>query len=247
MSVFNTDYASAYDALYGSFDYDKHYNAIKSIFALSDVPISNVLDIGCGTGEFAKRLAQDGKIVVGVDPSESMLDIARSKCPFTMFYRATATSYNVNARFDAIIMMGGVLGYQESIDNVVLALRRARTHLNPGGVLVFDVWNCLAVMSQRPGERVKVVDTPDGEIIRGVSSSLDMDDSICNVNYALWRHRGNIIIKTTESHRMRYFTPTELRLFLELAGLRALRIRKFSDIDQNVDDTNWHTLVAACI
>ena len=42
--------------------------------------ISTILDLGCGTGRFSEGLASRfGARVVGVDPSERMLDLARRK------------------------------------------------------------------------------------------------------------------------------------------------------------------------
>ncbi|WP_315095285.1 class I SAM-dependent methyltransferase [uncultured Cellulomonas sp.] len=39
----------------------------------------SVLDVGCGTGTFALLLAARGTTVVGVDPAEASLDVARAK------------------------------------------------------------------------------------------------------------------------------------------------------------------------
>jgi predicted TPR repeat methyltransferase len=38
-----------------------------------------VLDLGCGTGMLACRMAQEGMSVTGVDPAEGMLCVARSR------------------------------------------------------------------------------------------------------------------------------------------------------------------------
>jgi len=46
-----------------------------SIFSKSD----NILDIGCGRGEFVELLTNEGKTAKGIDISESMLNIAKSK------------------------------------------------------------------------------------------------------------------------------------------------------------------------
>jgi len=44
-----------------------------------EVRASSVIDIGCGTGSLAVRLAQSGRTVVGVDPAGASLDIALAK------------------------------------------------------------------------------------------------------------------------------------------------------------------------
>ncbi len=44
-----------------------------------EVRASSVIDIGCGTGSLAVRLARSGRTVVGVDPAGASLDIALAK------------------------------------------------------------------------------------------------------------------------------------------------------------------------
>jgi putative AdoMet-dependent methyltransferase len=44
-----------------------------------------VLDVGCGTGEFVRRLADLGGFGIGVEPSEGMRRVARAKVPAAIF------------------------------------------------------------------------------------------------------------------------------------------------------------------
>lgn len=46
---------------------------------VDELGASSVLDVGCGTGTFACRLALRGIDVVGLDPAAASLDVARSK------------------------------------------------------------------------------------------------------------------------------------------------------------------------
>lgn len=54
-------------------DLDLYVDIVAELGALS------VLDIGCGTGTLACRLALAGIDVIGVDPAIASLDIARRK------------------------------------------------------------------------------------------------------------------------------------------------------------------------
>lgn len=48
------------------------------------------LDIGCGTGNYLQALTQKGFTFYGVEPSDTMIDIAKEKCPETTFIKGYA-------------------------------------------------------------------------------------------------------------------------------------------------------------
>ena len=80
MTVFDK-VASSYDSWYltkmGSF-VDRVETELA--FEMFDIyPGMKVLDVGCGTGNFSIKLAQQGCKVIGIDISDEMLDIARLK------------------------------------------------------------------------------------------------------------------------------------------------------------------------
>src|SRR5262249_36490957 len=61
-----------------------------------------VLDLGCGTGMLACRIAAEGLTVVGVEPSRSMLAIARARpgAELVEWVRSDAESLRLAQRFD---------------------------------------------------------------------------------------------------------------------------------------------------
>ncbi|GAA1154148.1 class I SAM-dependent methyltransferase [Nocardioides aquiterrae] len=65
-------------ALYDDLDGDRaDLDAYLAI--VEELGVSSVVDIGCGTGSLAVRLAAAGLTVTGVDPATASLDVARSK------------------------------------------------------------------------------------------------------------------------------------------------------------------------
>jgi ubiquinone/menaquinone biosynthesis C-methylase UbiE len=66
--------APIYDAFDGGRDDLTAYLAIAD-----ELGADRVLDVGCGTGSLAILLAESGRTVVGVDPAEASLEVARSK------------------------------------------------------------------------------------------------------------------------------------------------------------------------
>ena len=84
-------------------------------------------------------------------------------------------------------MMFAVLGYQVGNADLQAALATARRHLQPGGLFFCDFWYGPAVLAERPSERVKVIDTSDGQIIRVATGELDARHDVCTVRYHVWR------------------------------------------------------------
>ena len=62
----------------------------------------HILDLGCGTGDLAKKLVDVGTNVVGVDLSENMIQTAKRKYPNIPFYVQDATNLHYNNEFDAV-------------------------------------------------------------------------------------------------------------------------------------------------
>jgi SAM-dependent methyltransferase len=102
-----------------------------------------VIDVGCGAGqttiELRERVGSGGQ-AVGVDVSEPLLALARSRAPDATFVAADAQTYAFEAgRFDAVYSRFGVMFFADPVAafaNLVQALR-------PGGRLAFVCWRRL--------------------------------------------------------------------------------------------------------
>jgi SAM-dependent methyltransferase len=250
--VFNRDYADAYDLLYDEKDYEGECRLAELLFKrYGGHPIRNILDLGCGTGGHAHLLGRRGYRVVGVDRSEAMLAHAEKKAGppgdgRTQFRQGDLRSLELEERFDAVVMMFAVLGYQAGNEDVLSALKTARRHLRTGGLLLFDVWYGPAVLQERPGERVKVTATGAGQVRRAAKGELDTLRHLCHVYYQVWRLEAGLSRGPTEErHTMRYFFPLELELFLQCAGFNMLRLGAFPDFDRDPDETTWNVMCAA--
>ncbi|MEW6172018.1 MAG: methyltransferase domain-containing protein [Bacillota bacterium] len=247
--VFNSGYADAYDAIYSDKDYEAECDLIERIFRDNSGSIISILDLGCGTGNHLIPLAQRGYELTGIDRSESMLAHARSKVDRLShsvnitLHQGDVRNLELNRHFDAAIMMFAVLGYQLENRDVLSALHTVRRHLRPGGLFLFDVWYGPAVLHQRPSQRIKVIPTHKGKILRVSSGELDTGRHICKVYFHLWRLEENrVAAETTESHSMRYFFPLELNLFLECSGFAPVRLGAFPEFERDPDETTWNVL-----
>ncbi len=98
-------------------------------------PGERILDLGCGTGPLARRLADAGADVVGVDSSPAMVERARAAYPDLRFDVADATTMAFDRPFDALFsnaVLHWVRPPEAAVDRMFAALR-------PGGRLVLEM------------------------------------------------------------------------------------------------------------
>lgn len=250
--VFGRIYADVYDLIYRDKDYDRECELLDQIFSkYAGKPVRKVLDLGCGTGNHALRLAAKGYEVVGVDRSSSMLHVAEQKVRekkgiSLRLYQSDIRHLDLGETFDVVLMMFAVLGYQLENPDILNALQVTHKHLRPNGLLVFDVWYGPAVIAQRPGDRVRVIKTDQGTLLRTSSGILDIRRQICGVQFHLWYMQDNRIIQETEEHHlMRFFFPQELELLLEASNFRLIHLGAFPNFDRDPNETTWNVMGVA--
>src|SRR5581483_2908121 len=158
--VFGALYADTYDSLYRDKNYEEECDLLEQLWREhASSPVRSVLDLGCGSGGHALRLAARGYEVLGVDRSERMLSRARQKANAlglrerVLFHCADMRALELERCFDSVVVLFAALGYQATNGDVLAALRTSRAHLAPGGILVFDVWYGPAVLRERPEQR----------------------------------------------------------------------------------------------
>jgi ubiquinone/menaquinone biosynthesis C-methylase UbiE len=99
-----------------------------------------VLDIGCGTGSLALRLAEAGVAVTALDPASASLEVARHKpgAERVSWVHGDASALP-DIQVDAVTMTGNVAQVFLSDEEWSTVLCGVRNVLAPGGHLVFEV------------------------------------------------------------------------------------------------------------
>jgi len=117
-----------------------HYLEKRTRFVLSLCPPpGRVLDVGCGTGALAARLAGHGYRVVGLDPSQGMLDVMRERASAVEPVHGSATEMPFgDSEFDLSLSVATMHHIAEP-DAVRRALTEMVRVVRPGGrILVWD-------------------------------------------------------------------------------------------------------------
>lgn len=123
---------------------------------LGDIKNKKILDIGCGTGIYAKILTQKGAIVKGFDISPSMVGVARRENPKLDLRIGSANKIPFNEKFD-IAFASLVVHYLPDWNKMLKEIRRV---LKDDGIFIFSTGNPVAESVERiyvKGKRYKVL------------------------------------------------------------------------------------------
>src|SRR4030095_3708638 len=101
-----------------------------------------IIDLGCGSGIWARELRNAGYECLGIDISRAMLGLARARVPDAEF--RCASIFNARLpRCEAVTSVGECLNYLFDSGNQLSALvplfQRVHRALSPGGVFIFDM------------------------------------------------------------------------------------------------------------
>jgi SAM-dependent methyltransferase len=109
---------------------------------VDETPGARVLDVGCGTGRLALRLAEAGHAVTGIDPSLAALAAARTKAGAerVTWLHGTAESAPERA-FDVAVMTGHVSQFLLTDKEWVSALHAVWRAMVHGGRLAFHAYD----------------------------------------------------------------------------------------------------------
>ena len=204
------------------------------------------LELGCGAGRLLLTFLQEGFYVQGVDISGDMLSVCRQHANAMgldpVLYEQQMQQLDLPGRFNAIyIPCGGfqcVMGRRAALET----LRRCHAHLEPGGILAFNVapahsfyyWGPKEIHAW-PGEWKQIAnkELEDGKRLLVYHHKI-FEDTVAQ--YAVRERRyelyeGNRLIKeeihTGQTH---WYHRNELMWMLELAG--------FQDVDVKGDWTD---------
>lgn len=205
-----------------------------------------VLELGCGTGRVLLPTAREGVQITGLDRSAGMLSRLREKLaaePRDVRERVTVVEgdmreLDLGRRFKLVTIPFRGIQHQISIDDQLAVLRGVRSHLAPGGRLVFDVFNPhFALMVNRDTEEHE--DSPRTELPGGRSfrrnarvPSVDFLNQVSQVEL-IWYVTDPSAREQryVQSFPMRWFMRSELEHLLARTGFRV--IATYGDVDKS--------------
>lgn len=136
------EFAEIYDVFMKHVDYKGWYKFLRSYIKTE----GEVLDLGCGTGEFIYRFLKDGFSVRGVDISEDMLKISKEKIESKNLknnnyelIKENLVNYEDGSEADYIICNFDTVNYLKNEKEFEKFLEKSNKNLKKDGYLIFDI------------------------------------------------------------------------------------------------------------
>jgi SAM-dependent methyltransferase len=188
-----------------------------------------VVDLGCGSGIWARELCDAGYDVLGVDQSPAMLAIASKRAPKAEFRRDSFLSARLPLCV-AVTAVGECFNYVFDRRNTLPRLRRLfhRIHgaLVPGGIFIFDVAGPGRVPA--PGIQRKWWESKDWAVL--VEIEEDRQQKILTRRITSFRKLGTLYRRDNEVHQQRLFAPPDVARQLQDSGFRVRVLRGYGEL-----------------
>jgi SAM-dependent methyltransferase len=162
--LFGDDYLYFYTDILGEERSDADADVVAGLLGLR--PGMRVLDVPCGEGRIAGRLASRGCEVVGLDVSERFLATARRRHPEVTFVHGDMRELDYRSEFDAVVNWFTSFGYFDPAVNDAVLAGFARA-LRPTGQLLVELLNpeLVARLVELAGGTVAQVMEREGDLL----------------------------------------------------------------------------------
>jgi SAM-dependent methyltransferase len=183
-----------------------------------------VVDLGCGSGIYASRLAEAGYHVVGVDLSPAMVELARRAAPTADISVGSVHDFPLPPAV-AITALGEVLNYatdaRAGLDALALLAARAHDALEPGGIFAFDV--------STPGRGTYERFHDGGDWALGMHSIEHHDQTLERAIAIFTRRPDGTFDRVDEHHVLRLYEDADVLRVLEQAGFAVHARDRYGD------------------
>ncbi len=222
---YKEDLAFIHDVGHGDFAL-KSAPGILEILAQSKIREGLIVDLGCGSGLWAQELAKANYSVLGIDISESMIGIARTRVPNAEFRIGSLFKADIPP-CNAVTSLGECLNYLFDPDSnrqtLIQLFRRIYSALTPGGVFIFDI--------AEPGQVI------EGTTTRGFSEGEDwvvvfekeeeQELGTLTRRITSFRKVGEHYRRDDEVHRLQLYESTDVARELRQVGFGVQTIRSY--------------------
>lgn len=255
MSIFSQAYSQYYDMVYDTKDYAGEAEYVHGVIQKYAPGASSIIDLGCGTGAHAAQLSGNNYNIHGIDGSAEMVNQARARKNRLNRHQSASLSFShgdvrtvrLQKEFDVALSLFLVINYQTTYSDVAKFIRTAHSHLQKGGIFIFDFWYGPAVIAHRPEMRVKRRENDRVKMVRIAESKMRPNENLVVVNYHIISYSKTTaeLTELKETQIMRYYFLPEIELLLAQAGFQLLAAEEWMAPGKDMNFDTWYGVAVA--
>lgn len=237
----NYEFSEVYDILMRSVPYDKWTKFIdKRINGKKEI-----LEIGCGTGEITKRLADRNYKITAIDSSENMLIKAYEKLrkiPNIRLIKGDGSDFKINNKFDGIVSTCDVVNYMIDDSEFEKFIKNSYELLKDGGYIIFDISSYHKLKSILDNNTF--VNEEEG-IFYVWENFFDEKNLISEMNLNFFIKEDNNYKRIIENQHQKAYQTEEIKNVLEKNGFK--NIETYDDYNENKPNERSERIVFTAI
>lgn len=137
------NFARVYDLFMDNIPYEEWCGYLTGLLQEYGVTEGLVLELGCGTGNMTRLLANRGYDMVGVDNAPDMLEIAMEKRQAEgqdiLYLFQDMREFELYGTVKAVVSLCDSMNYILEEEELLQVFRLVNNYLDPGGVFIFDL------------------------------------------------------------------------------------------------------------
>ena len=228
MNKLYTSLANVYHEIYQSlFNYVDEFAFYDTYLQANHV--KSVVEIGCGTGNLAKRLVAADYDYIGIDLFQEMLNIAVENAPNVKFVQGDVRNFILSDTSDCVLITGRSISYLTTNHDVYQGLDCMNKSLKSNGILMFDAIDAAQLFLNFKKENKDELTASFGN-----NHYKRVSESKLNMETGWTWDWSSVYYKLDEENKfkeigqdfsiLRAFTKDEIQLFLSLSGFELLEV-----------------------
>lgn len=216
------EFAKIYDELiYEDINYDKMVERLNELIEKYNVSKEDYLDLACGTGNVAIRMAKEFKNTYAVDLSEDMLREAFDKFKAARIKGRIIcqdmTELSLNHKFDVITSVLDSTNYIIEDEGLLDYFQGVYNHLKDNGLFLFDI-NSYYKLNNVLGNNIFTYS--EDEVFYTWENVLE--DDIVNMFLTFFVKNGDLYERFEEEHLERAYKEEDIEEALNKCGFKLL-------------------------
>ncbi len=193
-----------------------------------------VLELACGTGRILLPIAKAGVDIHGLDGSEDMLRVCRTKAiehglPSLSVHHQSMEAFSIGMAFDTIFVASGSFQLLTAPEDAMSSLNCIRGHLEDGGCLVADIyipWNAILKGESSTYHMTRDTVRPNGDrsvVLERFTTDLARQLKLGTYRYEFYSEK-RLVSCVTDDLAIRWYWKDEFIRLLGDAGFTKVQL-----------------------